>query len=266
MVCRPVLAVAFAVLGVLPVAAADPVPVPAPARPSPPAPAASLPGFYLEEELIKQGTGPSPEIESTRTWIAAGRMRKEQEPSGSVTIFREDRKTMWVLDPRQKTYFALSREALERMGELGMSALAGDHPDPEQWLRRTGNKKRIGAWDCYEVRAEDRPLPGTRISLWLSPDVPIDRALRDQFGSGTLAGGSTAGKLLSGLKGLEGYPVEVELTARLGTQILELRQTLKKVEKRDVAAVLFEPPADYREVASPLSPAAAGAAPTPVPR
>ena len=57
-------------------------------------PAAAESGVYLEEEVVKDLGGGALKSEIARTWLAPGRLRKEESASGTVTIAREDKKAL----------------------------------------------------------------------------------------------------------------------------------------------------------------------------
>lgn len=207
-------------------------------------------GYYLEEELTRIGAG-AERSTLLRTWMVAGKLRKED--GAQVTIMREDRGLLWVLDPGARTYYELDDEQMAKMNRASLQAVFPDGPeDAGDWLKRTGKSKKVGRYQAYEVRVDDRPLPGVRLSLWLSEDVPIDPELRGSFG-GQLFGGSAAAELLAGLRELPGYPVEVTMTLPVGDRRLQLRQRLRSVEPGEFEDQRFEVPADYRRVPPPFT-------------
>ena len=59
-------------------------------------------------------------------------------------------------------------------------------------------------------------------------------------------------RFVASITGLPGYPVEVTLEARIGSQRMEVTQTLQQVDKTDVGGDRFEVPAGYTKVPSPF--------------
>jgi len=215
-------------------------------------PAAAEEGYYLEEEVTRESPGRPSTKEKSQTWMVADKLRKEEARSGSVTIFREDKSLLWVLDVAAKTYFEVTRAEMDAMGRQSVAMLLPETEDPGTWLERTGKTKKVGHWQAYEVRVEDRPVQGMTLTMWLSEDVPIDREIRDRFGRSMFGEGNPAAALLKGLRELDGYPVEVLLSVRLGNERIQMRQRLRKVEPRDVESDRFEIPDGYVRVPSPF--------------
>ena len=210
--------------------------------------------WFLEEEIVRGDDKSDSNAEIAKTWLAPSMLRKEQGRSGSVTIVRKDLDLIWVLDPRKKSYFELTSKTLEEMGRQSMGAfMTATDEDPSGWLERTGRHKMVGDWKSYEVRMEDRPMPGLILQMWLSEAIPIPRELRDQL-SGSLFGGTgPAAKLLEGLRELPGYPVEINLTMRLGTQRVSVTQRVTRVEEVEVDPKRFELPDGFKQVDSPFA-------------
>ncbi len=216
------------------------------------APLRAATGFVIEEELETATSTGRAKLERSRTLLHEGKLRKEQLPAGNITIVRDDSKLVWILDPARRTYFEIARSTLERMGAAGAAALPATGGDVASSVHKTGEHRRIGKFDAYEVRVDDQPVAGARLTMWLSTEVPIDRTLEGPFGRGGLSAGSPVGRLLESLRELPGYPVEVILSMHAGGQTMTVRQTVTSIVRAPLSDDVFAIPGGYTRIASPL--------------
>jgi hypothetical protein len=81
--------------------------------------ATAQPGTRFDVEFTKMGSGAK--TEHARIWVSDRRIRVEHRPAGSksdphVLIYRGDKDVFLSLDPRRKTYVAVSREMISAFG------------------------------------------------------------------------------------------------------------------------------------------------------
>jgi hypothetical protein len=209
--------------------------------------ATTLPGVYLEEQVAEQGYSRDRPGATAKVWMAEGRMLREQ-PGGRSILVRADRGKVYVVDPKTLTYFEEDLEVVAASAAAA-PAILGEAGDLAAAARLTGNRRRIGRFDSYEVRIADRPVAGSLISIWLSTEVPIDRALVESVDRH--AADSPWPALLGAVGQHPGYPVEVSIRTPVGGQILELRRTLTLAEARPIERERFEVPAGLKQVKSP---------------
>ncbi|HLY47397.1 MAG TPA: hypothetical protein VKQ73_17590 [Stellaceae bacterium] len=208
------------------------------------------------------------------------------ESQNSVTIFRADQNTVYVLKPSEKTFIRVTPETMKQVA-AAMSAAraqlaqqmksmtpaerakiekmlpgagAGAAQAPQFEFRKAGGTATFGKWSCERVEqlADGRPqaqLCVARLSdLGLGPDdlAALRRfeAFMRQAMPGTAAAGAAIDpQALRTVVGYEAYPVHSEIPGA-GVQT-----TTETVEKKAIPADLFELPAGYREQAMPAAPA-----------
>jgi hypothetical protein len=194
-----------------------------------------------------------------QTWITPGQLRQDDPRTNTSTMFSVEENRITVLDHDDRTYFRLESEDVQRMGELGTAVLAQmgegvDGAPPSQGLRSTGRLREVSGWECEEYQIDDRPLPGSRVTLCVSKQVGIDAKLRRQFSQAAFGvSGTAVDGLLKQLGDLDGYPVELEVSVDYGGRPLVTTQRLLKVEEVEVDDAMFSVPADYTRVENPLA-------------
>ena len=229
--------------------------------------ALAVEGYYLEEESSRPAMFGKPAAKDmVKTWLVPGKLRKDEGEARTSTLVDVKHGTITVVDHTQHSFFTIERGALEEMGRLGAAFMAQgeDTQGAAALVHYTGTTRKVGPWPCREAVIENRPLPGTRVTLCLSDEVGIDPALRQQASELSLGGGSgPLAKLVEELRQIKGYPVEVSIKLNLDGHSFETTQTLLKADKREIEDRLFDVPNGYKQVENPFAGLAGAAAARP---
>jgi hypothetical protein len=144
----------------------------------------------------------------------------------------EPRKS-WILNERTRTYAVVVADSAEREGRAG---------DADEWMISRTGKDTVAGLACERVNAKRRGEEDTweaclardfLSSAWM-------RALGNDEYEGWVAAAQRAG--------VDGYPVRLISLDAAGNE--KYRFELLKVERRRLAASLFEVPAGYRETSA----------------
>jgi hypothetical protein len=188
-----------------------------------------------------------------------------------VMIFRLDRKMMYMVNPKEKTYSeitfaeiekqmqAVSKKRDERMAEAKkqMEKLPPDQrkqleeqmgrymmfedPHAKSELTGTGEKKTISGYSATKYVARKG---GTEfMTIWVTRDVKDWAAMKGDFERFSSSMGSlsqiTAG-ISEAYQKIEGFPIQTEIGG--------MTNTVTKVERRSTPASQFDVPAGYTKV------------------
>jgi hypothetical protein len=191
--------------------------------------------------------------------------RVRMEYPGHVVIFRADQDTEYALAPAEKKFRRMTPEAMKqsaaaaKMFELLRSMspeqraqferimtperlaqaekmMAGQAPKSE--LHKTGSTASFGKWTCELVEAVRN---GQRHSSLCVAHISDLGLTEEDLGGLRRAATMEGFRAMEKVVGYAAYPVYREILA------VEMQTTVKTVEKKPLAADLFEIPADYRE-------------------
>jgi hypothetical protein len=134
--------------------------------------ATAQPGTRFDVEFTKMGSGAK--TEHARIWVSDRRIRVEHRSAGSksdphVLIYRGDKDVFLSLDPRRKTYVAVSREMISAFGIESKGArrevqtrLGNLPPDQGRMLVRLIGMREFGKLAAETpVRIVESPLTDT---------------------------------------------------------------------------------------------------------
>jgi hypothetical protein len=119
---------------------------------------------------------------------------------------------------------------------------------PDPLFRKTGRKKLVGTWECYEVVIKTGA--GLRgivepVVLWVSGNTGLDKDFYSRMMRRLMGElGNEYDAFFRQLEALDGYPVLME-TKAMGAIVA---QALKKVEERSIPASVFNLPEGYKMV------------------
>jgi hypothetical protein len=191
----------------------------------------------------------------------------KQSSENSASIFRLDKKMMYMVDNQKKEYSEMTFSELEAYAKKANKQLEGmseqlKNMPPEQRkamekmmgsmglggqaskidVIKTGEKKTICGYSCVKYTMNEN---GKEVgSVWTTTGVPgYDAMQKDmkEFSQRMAAQMPKAKEMMEAFKKVEGFPVE--------TTMAGITTTVTKIEKKTVAASEFEVPAGYKKVA-----------------
>ena len=208
--------------------------------------------------------------------------RVRVESQNDVTIFRADQNTVYVLHPADRKFMRITPQSMQQVAaamaaartqlaqrmksmtpqqraevEKMMPGGAAGHA-PKFEFRKAGGTATFGKWPCERVEelADGRPQAQLCVAkladLGLSnDDLAALRRFEDFMRKASPEAGSSAAidpQALQRVVGYEAFPVHSEIPAA------HVQTTTESVEKKPIAANLFEVPAGYSEQAMPTAP------------
>jgi len=195
----------------------------------------------------------------------------KQSSENNATIFRLDKKMMYMIDNQEKEYSEMTFSELEAYAKKANKQLEGKMAEMNEQLKnmppeqkkmmeqmmgsalmggkdskidvvKTGEKKTICGYSCVKFAMKEN---GKEIgSIWTTTGVPgYDKMQKDmkEFSQRMAAQMPKAGQMMEAFKKVEGFPVQ--------TTIAGITTTVTKIEQKAVAASEFEIPAGYKKVA-----------------
>lgn len=205
-----------------------------------------------------------------------GMLRQASQENGTATVFRLDRKRIYMINERNKTYSEMTFDEIEsamkkkgadldkKMGDMQKKlkdmpeeqrrmmekALGGSMPgadgETQVAVTKTAGTKTISGFACaeYVIRQGEK----TVMTIWATKDVPgyagMQKELQD-FGRRMAAMNPAAGKSMAqAMKQVDGFPIQTEMGETLTT-------TVVKVETKATPRGAFDVPSGYQKTASP---------------
>lgn len=200
--------------------------------------------LYLEQNIENSGDQMMQALsEPTSVWITDNHVRLQQ--SKQVLIFDFAKQEIVTLLPEQNTYFNMSFEQTDQL--LNISNMFINSGEDAEFVRAQ-ETKYIENWPCYQVKAQDESY---KIELWLTEEIDVDRKELLKVYK-RLPGMSAFVKFIEQMEEHKGFPVLTKMEMDVFGMKVRTTVTLKKIERKEVAANLFMPPANYKKVANPL--------------
>jgi hypothetical protein len=201
-------------------------------------------------------------------WVGDHRLREDTPKLSSSVIRLFDRKKLYFIDHRAKTYaevdLPFNPATLGASHQTGKPAAAGDIPKEsgrrqkeQMTVTVTDEVRRIGPWNARKVVVVSRGSLGETTAVkWVSAEVGVDEGTlnRWQADAVVLPPGSFDPEMQESqrqLNAIPGYTVLQESRSSRGPGETEFRwhTELVSAEKKEPPAGLYEPPDGYMKVA-----------------
>jgi hypothetical protein len=219
------------------------------------APVVSLADLYWESTLERKGVSGKPDSsEVIVNYLKEGASRTDF--SDHIVIMRVDTRTLFQINPTEKTYHRISLEEMGRppAGISGEQAAAQLQVMKEMMgkiqVTPTGESRKIGEYLCRKYLVSGMMMTG---EYWLSRDVPgyaeLKRAaekMKEVFDSNPMMKQMNITGMMSQL---DGFPVQVTQKVLNGSLVT----TLKSIEMKQLDDSLFAVPPGYAEVLPPMA-------------
>lgn len=208
----------------------------------------------------------SPKDMETQYWVGDHRLREDTPQHALSVIRRFDRRKLYFVDHRAKTYaeIDLPFDPLKgadhrppKPAAAGDIAQGSQGPKAQMTVTLTDETRRIGSWNTRKVVVVSRhPKFGEATAVkWMSTEVGVDESTlkRWQDDAVVLPAGILDAELLESQRQLDaipGYPVLEETTSSLGPGETEYRwhKELVSAETKEPPAGTYDPPAGYTKV------------------
>lgn len=180
----------------------------------------------------------------SRTWVGDGKIAIVDEGAGSSVIFRADRSRMYVLDPKEKTYYESGLPfrfppEVNKMMEM---------MKPEVTVTPTSESKVVNGFKTTLTKVNLKMM-GQEIAMdyWISKDVGVSKEQVRSFTEAMFAGNPMLGELGAKMSAIDGYPVRVDSRISAMGSTFGSWQEVQKVESKHAPAGTYEVPDGYRK-------------------
>lgn len=191
------------------------------------------------------------------TWLSRDMARMDTGPNSSV-ILRGDKKIIYALDHRQKTYseipMNMGQAMLDMAGEMGeseeqaqmMAQMMGAMMKIKAKVVDTGQAQKVGQWTChvYEMTLE-MPMGDTLSEICATEDIELDAGLYRQLTHAMMAGQQGFQEMLQEMEKIKGVSVQTVSTANVMGAPMRTRQELLEHKKMTAPAGSYDIPAGY---------------------
>ncbi|MBN2359106.1 MAG: DUF4412 domain-containing protein [Deltaproteobacteria bacterium] len=217
-------------------------------------------GTYLKEVQTTGGLQGMPQQTfALESWYEGDHVKRVMlgPDNNPMMVFLMDTKKQEVLllNPAGKTYAVMPPELYQQGTQTMLQAFGvarnpdGTYSVPKNIFQKTGIKKKIGSWKCYEVKVHAPVLNGGKMTMWFTNEVGLNQAdyvktLKAQMGTDAKA----LAPFFNQFSALNGYPALVTTEMEIQGQRLSSTQELKQVKKLSIADKEFEIPAGYTKV------------------
>lgn len=215
-------------------------------------------GVYIEQEIQTKLDGKIESSEQVNVWIAGDFIRIDSSLKPNYTVFDSKRAIMRIIDPKNKVYMEFPFET-----DMTKSTKAQEQEVLREF-KKTGNTKKIGRWDCFEVEVmtelkdpkgkEPIKLKAGRTFLWLTESNELkDERIKNAFVQSSFWGSEFGKSLKSNSQALiDGLPVQIVTIVEVesfGKKVVkETEITIKEIKITDVDATTFQVPDGYRKL------------------
>jgi hypothetical protein len=212
-------------------------------------------GTYIEQEVVTEAVKGQPAMRGVqKTWFTRDKIRNEvsygDETSVAIIDLAADR--IVLMPSEEKQYIQMKLEAYQRAVSMRLAGSGLDDPEAKPKLNNTGEKKKIGEWECTKLVFEQGGKLPIRSVLWVSKDTGIDfKAYMDLMKA--LGMKKMLGKISGFVESIEGYPVQVETTQTQHGQEVISTVKVTKIALGPVDPALFKIPKGYKRIDEMLS-------------
>ncbi|MEW6381320.1 MAG: DUF4412 domain-containing protein [bacterium] len=168
-------------------------------------------------------------------WLKGDRIRFESEENkDQFTLILMDKGKTYELNKLQKTYKEASSE-MDKLKQINERTMITS--------RRTGEKKKIKDWNCYEVQM-DTTIQGNKMkaTCWLTEEIHISSKAIEKMAKFSKM------KMMEELAKYPGYPVQVIMDSNLQGKQVRVVSTLTKITKGPIKSEFFQIPFEYAKI------------------
>ena len=212
-------------------------------------------GTYIEQEVVTEAVEGQPAMKGVqKIWFTRDKIRNEmsygEETSVAIIDLAADR--IVLIPSEEKQYIQMKLGAYQRAVSMRLAGAGLDDPEAKPKLQNTGEKKKIGEWECVKLVFEQGGKLPIKSELWVSKDTGIDfKAYMDLMKA--LGMKKMLGKISSFVESIEGYPVEVKTTQTQHGQEVISTVLVTKIALGPVDPALFKIPEGYKRIDEMLS-------------
>lgn len=200
---------------------------------------------YIIESMVKSGgmMGQPPSEQLTTTYMTPTKF-KMATGNDSDMIFDAASKLLTIVSHSKKEYYVVAEEEFKAMLEMGMAMMEGMMGDAQPTVEKTGEKKKIGEWDCEKVVMTLGGQMSMTQEMWVTKDTEIKMddylEMTDMLGQAAMLK-----KFQDEMKKIDGYPIMTKTTMNVMGQNVESESVVQKIKKETFSASTFTAPEGY---------------------
>ena len=192
----------------------------------------------------------------TEIWIAKDKMASNSEKQGF--IIRLDKNVSYIIDHEKKTYIEMPADMSQMAAGMddedaaGMQKMMAGMLKMEVSITPTGEKKKIGAWQCKKYIQKIESFMGPmQAEIWASDELKIDNSMYARYASAMFARmpgmQSVVENMMKEMKKIEGVPVLTEASNNVMGQTIRSTTQLLEAGEGNAPAGVFDLPAGYKK-------------------
>jgi len=221
-------------------------------------------GTYVEE-IHTVSTGGQSQAVTVKTWVEGDVVRTDDPRTGQVLLLNTKKNSIMGVDKAAKEWWRMKDEDLKMFGMATLAAYGikmdpatGKLTVPEKIFEKTGQSKKVGDWDAYEVKIKT-DTTGTQAQggsiksiMWFAKvpgyDPAIPRARMRVF----MGEGAEAEAFMKQWDALDGVPVITEMEISMQGQNIAMKQELKKVAPQKLGQDQLTVPKGFKQGKDPI--------------
>jgi hypothetical protein len=195
----------------------------------------SFADWYLEQKSVTK-SGENPENTAIQKIYMKDKMMKIEDSSSNQTIYiRVDKDVVWTSDNAKKQYYEQKLSQTMQLMKLFKQNQTID-------LKPTGNKKKIGKYNCEEYTVTmSGGLMNMTSEMWVTKDINVMKDFKDLFS----AYRQSTAEIYEKIAALGAYPVLQKITNNvMNTKVINTIE-LTKAEEKKLDAKIFDMSAGY---------------------
>lgn len=180
----------------------------------------------------------------SRTWISDGKIAIVDETVGNTVIFRADLNKLYIVNPKDKTYYesGLPLQFPPEMNQV-MAMMK-----PEITVTPTTESKIVNGFNTTLTKVNIKMM-GQDISMdyWVSKDIGVSSDQIQKFTQAMFAGNPMLSQVGEKMAGIEGYPARIDTRVTAMGSTFNSWQEVQKVERKAAPSGTFDVPAGYKK-------------------
>ncbi|MBA2565987.1 MAG: DUF4412 domain-containing protein [Gemmatimonadetes bacterium] len=180
----------------------------------------------------------------SRTWIGDNRIAIADDAAGTSVIFRQDQNKMFVLFPKDQTYYE-STLPFQFPAEINqmMSMMK-----PEITVTPTTEARTVNGFGTTLTKVAIKMM-GQDIAMdyWVSKDLGVSSDQLRKVTQAMFTGNPMLKELGDKMGSIEGYPVRIDTRISAMGSTFASWQEVQKVERKAAPAGTYEVPAGYKK-------------------
>jgi len=201
-------------------------------------------GFYIEQITKTGGMMGQPPTEQQATMYLTPSKVKMVQGTDSEVIFDSAAKMLTVVSHAKKEYYVVGEEDFKSMMAMGMAMMEGMMGDAQPTVEKTGEKKKIGEWNCEKVVMKLSGQMSMTQEMWITKDTDI--SMEDYLAMAEAIGQTgMMKKFMDEMKKIDGYPIQSKMTMNVMGQNVETESLVQVIKKETFANTVFTAPETY---------------------